>query len=108
MKTITDLQNLGFIENNSKRINRISKIFTNSSTYDIYDAYVNPSENKVLSFYSWLDYIYDKFTTTNVKVLTHNSQIYTLGFTVPVYEGLAFCYITPTHKYYTLIIKHII
>lgn len=73
--------------------------YIKSKTCDIKDAYVNPSWAKI-TIYTHLAYQINLSGGRDVKIISHNCHIFTLGYMMKINGKESFVYVTPTKTRY--------
>ena len=63
------------------------------------DVYVRPSDNKLKAENNIFDYILDQ-DGYGYRVMSHNAQMFTVGYIIQNDEGKLFVYETAKHRYY--------
>ena len=63
------------------------------------DVYARPSANKIRAEYRIIDYLVDQ-NGYGYRVMSHNSQMFTVGYIIQNDEGKLFVYETAQHRYY--------
>ena len=63
------------------------------------DVYARPSANKIRAEYRIIDYLVDQ-NGYGYRVMTHNTQMFTVGYIICGDEGKLFVYETAQHRYY--------
>ena len=63
------------------------------------DVYVRPSVNKCIAERDILDYMLDQ-NGYGYRVMSHNAQMFTVGYIIRNDEGKLFVYETAQHRYY--------
>ena len=65
----------------------------------VYDVYAKPSVNKLKAERDILDYMLDQ-NGYGYRVMSHNAQMFTVGYIIQNDEGKLFVYETAQHRYY--------
>ena len=63
------------------------------------DVYARPSANKIRAEYRIIDYLVDQ-NGYGYRVMSHNAQMFTVGYIIQNDEGKLFVYETAQHRYY--------
>ena len=63
------------------------------------DVYARPSANKIRAEYLIIYYLVDQ-NGYGYRVMSHNSQMFTVGYIIQNDEGKLFVYETAQHRYY--------
>ena len=63
------------------------------------DVYAIPSANKIRAEYRIIDYLVDQ-NGYGYRVMSHNVQMFTVGYIIRNDEGKLFVYETAQHRYY--------
>ena len=63
------------------------------------DVYARPSANKIRAEYRIIDYLVDQ-GGYGYRVMSHNAQMFTVGYIIQNDEGKLFVYETAKHRYY--------
>ena len=63
------------------------------------DVYARPSANKIRAEYRIIDYLVDQ-NGYGYRVMSHNAQMFTVGYIICGDEGKLFVYETAQHRYY--------
>ena len=63
------------------------------------DMYARPSANKIRAEYRIIDYLVDQ-NGYGYRVMSHNAQMFTVGYIIQNDEGKLFVYETAQHRYY--------
>ena len=63
------------------------------------DVYARPSANKIRAEYRIIDYLVDQ-DGYGYRVMSHNAQMFTVGYIIQNDEGKLFVYETAQHRYY--------
>ena len=63
------------------------------------DVYARPSANKIRAEYRIIDYLVDQ-NGYGYRVMSHNAQMFTVGYIIQNDEGKLFVYKTAQHRYY--------
>ena len=63
------------------------------------DVYARPSVNKIRAEYRIIDYLVDQ-NGYGYRVMSHNAQMFTVGYIIRNDEGKLFVYETAQHRYY--------
>ena len=63
------------------------------------DVYARPSANKIRAEYRIIDYLADQ-NGYGYRVMSHNAQMFTVGYIIRNDEGKLFVYETAQHRYY--------
>ena len=63
------------------------------------DVYVRPSASKIRAEYRIIDYLVDQ-DGYGYRVMSHNAQMFTVGYIIRNDEGKLFVYETAQHRYY--------
>ena len=63
------------------------------------DVYSRPSANKIRAEYRIIEYLVDQ-NGYGYRVMSHNAQMFTVGYIIQNDEGKLFVYETAQHRYY--------
>ena len=63
------------------------------------DVYARPSVNKIRAEYRIIDYLVEQ-DGYGYRVMSHNAQMFTVGYIIQNDEGKLFVYETAQHRYY--------
>lgn len=89
-------------ESNSKRIKSALEQHQKSGYYEVKDAYLNPSDNKYY-VYEECKYLMRMYNGFDIRIISFNSFMFTVGFFGYIKNELYFFYIKPEHIRYTKI-----
>ena len=68
------------------------------------EVYARPSVNKIRAEYRIIDYLVEQ-DGYGYRVMSHNAQMFTVGYIIQNDEGKLFVYETAQHRYYLPIDK---
>lgn len=71
---------------------------------DIYKAYTRPSKRK-LEAWEYCRRLCAEHNGEGLRIVGHSPYIFSAGFTFNYFGRKIFCWITPSHDYYTMIDK---
>ena len=73
--------------------------YLRTPTRCVKDVYARPSANKIRAEYRIIDYLVDQ-NGYGYRVMSHNAQMFTVGYIIQNDEGKLFVYETAYHRYY--------
>ena len=73
--------------------------YLKASRKRVYDVYLKPSVNKLRAERNILNYMLDQ-NGYGYRVMSHNAQMFTVGYIICNDEGKLFVYETAKHRYY--------
>ena len=73
--------------------------YLSTPSRSVKDVYARPSTNKIRAEYRIIDYLVDQ-NGYGYRVMSHNSQMFTVGYIIRNDEGKLFVYETAQNRYY--------
>lgn len=73
--------------------------YLHTSSRCVKDVYAKPSVNKIRAEYRIIEYLVDQ-DGYGYRVMSHNAQMFTVGYIIRNDEGKLFVYETAQHRYF--------